>query len=57
MDNHNDSKFWVAQDMAFIPWCDELRVICIDGWRESVGIKREIKEAERLGKKVDLVYI
>jgi len=52
--NPNNSAFWVAQDLSFIEWCDEMHVICIDGWRESKGIKAEMAEANRLGKTIVL---
>lgn len=50
--NENNGKFWIKQDKAFIDWCDELYVLCIDGWDESVGIKEEVDYAKKLGKKV-----
>ena len=44
--------FWSKWNATFIEWCDELHVICIEGWRESGGVQDEIKIAERLGKEV-----
>ena len=55
MDNHNDSSFWVDQDLAFIPWCDEVWVCRIDGYLQSAGIRRETEEAKRLGKPVRFI--
>lgn len=55
MDNSNDSHFWVDQDMAFIPWCDEMWVLRLDGYVQSKGVAREIGEAQRLGKKVRFI--
>lgn len=47
-----DPDFWVRQDLVFMPVCDEVWVLRLRGWRNSRGIRVEIEEAERLGKKV-----
>lgn len=36
------SDYWVAFDEAFMEMCSEMIVICLDGWEQSNGIKREI---------------
>ncbi len=35
---------WIERDMWFLTRCDELYILCIDGWRESVGIKHEVAQ-------------
>ncbi len=47
--------YWEKADRTFLEWCDEVWVLCLDGWKESKGVQAEIKIAEELGKKV--VYI
>jgi len=47
--------YWQQFDETFIEWCDELWVLQLDGWRESVGVKAEVKIAEKLHKPA--VYI
>ncbi len=42
-------EFWQLQDLPILRQCDRLFVLCIDGWRESVGVTAEIAEASRLG--------
>jgi hypothetical protein len=42
----------LAQDKAFIDWCDEVYVLAIPGWEESRGVQWEIDYAKRLGKNV-----
>ena len=43
---------WAEIDRAWIEKSDEVWVLCIDGWRESVGVTAELKIAEQLGKPV-----
>lgn len=50
--NHLDQDFWLNQDVAFLPWCDEVWVLKLEGWTESTGIKKELKMARKLKKKV-----
>ena len=45
-------SFWEAQDRSFVEWADIIVVICIDGWKESVGVQAEIRLAEELGKQI-----
>jgi nucleoside 2-deoxyribosyltransferase len=40
-----DHQFWLRQDYDFLEQCDELIILMLDGWRESVGIKAEIEMA------------
>jgi len=49
LNNHNDSEFYVRQDLAFLPYCTELRVVHMAGWMLSRGVAREIGEAKRRG--------
>ena len=44
--------FWSRWNKTFIEWCDELHVICIDGWIESRGVQDEIRIAKEMGKPV-----
>lgn len=44
--------FYAAYDEVLISRCDELHVLMLDGWRESVGVTAEIAIAERLNKPV-----
>ena len=48
-------EFWKEWNKTFIEWCDELYVVCIDGWRESRGVQDEISIATEMGKKVVLI--
>ena len=49
-----DNGFWLRQDLWILKFCDELHILCIDGWEESRGIKIEIKEAINIG--MEVVY-
>ena len=48
--NHNDSSFWVDQDLSFLTgWADEMWVLMLDGWEESKGIKMEMQASLSAG--------
>jgi nucleoside 2-deoxyribosyltransferase len=48
----DDWQFWSAQDRRFLEACDELWVLTLDGWQQSIGIHAEIAIARELGKTV-----
>lgn len=48
----DDWKTWAEFDKELIRRCDGVIVLCIDGWRESIGVKAEIKFAKSIGKPV-----
>jgi len=50
-----DHDFWLRQDLWILAICDEMHILCLDGWRESKGIKTEIEFAEKLGIDVRMV--
>lgn len=41
--------FWEPYDIAFLERCDEMIVLMLDGWRESIGVNAEIEFAHRKG--------
>jgi hypothetical protein len=47
-----DWRFWERHDRRFLEVCDEVVVLMLDGWRESVGVTAEIAIARELGKPV-----
>ena len=47
---------WALRDLTFISRCNEVWVVTMDGWKESVGVQEEIKFAKTiLGCKVKYV--
>jgi nucleoside 2-deoxyribosyltransferase len=44
--------YWERFDRAHLVRCDEVVVLMLEGWRESVGVVAEIRIAEELGKPV-----
>jgi nucleoside 2-deoxyribosyltransferase len=44
--------FWSRFDRALLARCDEVLVLMLDGWQESVGVQAEIRIARALGKPV-----
>ncbi|HUQ71568.1 MAG TPA: DUF1937 family protein [Planctomycetaceae bacterium] len=47
-----DWSFWERHDRDHLSRCDEIIVLMLDGWRESVGVVAEIQIARELGKPV-----
>lgn len=39
--------FWMNQDLPFLKCCDEMIVICEEGWKESRGVQQEIEFAKK----------
>jgi nucleoside 2-deoxyribosyltransferase len=47
-----DWPFWERIDRDHLERCDEVVVLMLDGWKESIGVAAEIRIAEELGKPV-----
>jgi len=47
-----DWRFWEPFDRSQLERCDEVVVLMLDGWRESVGVQAEIQIADEVGKPV-----
>jgi len=44
--------FWKKFDRKFLEVCDELFILAIEGWKDSIGVAGEIEIARSLGKPV-----
>jgi len=44
--------FWQRHGRRFLEVCDEVVVLMLNGWQESVGVQAEIAIARELGKPV-----
>jgi hypothetical protein len=44
--------YWEAYDKRLLAICDQLYVLTLDGWQESVGVAAEMKLARSMGKPV-----
>lgn len=44
--------FWRSLDEEFLKICDELWIILLSGWKESIGVRGEIILAKRLHKPI-----
>lgn len=51
-----DWRFWERHDRRYLEACDEVVVLLIDGWRESVGVQAEIAIARKLGKPITYLH-
>lgn len=52
-----DHDFWLRQDLWVLEICDEMQILCLDGWESSKGIKTETEFAKKLGIPVKLVLM
>jgi hypothetical protein len=50
-------KFWERFDHQHLERCDEVVVLLLDGWRESIGVQAEIRLARELSKPVRYVVL
>jgi hypothetical protein len=50
-----DWEFWKEHDLSMLDTCEELWVICLGGWKESVGVRAEIQHAADTGKVIRYV--
>jgi hypothetical protein len=53
--NKTKENYWVQHGIQMVSACQEMRVLCLDGWEDSNGIKGEIAKAESL--KIPIKYI
>jgi hypothetical protein len=44
-----DFDLWMRMDLPLLKNADELHVLCIEGWRTSRGVNREIEFATQIG--------
>lgn len=47
---------WMKADLPLLRKADELHVLCIDGWRSSRGVTKEIEYADAMGIPVRRVF-
>lgn len=50
-----DWQYWQKHDRRYLEVCDEVIVLMLDGWQESVGVQAEIAIAWELGKPVSFL--
>jgi nucleoside 2-deoxyribosyltransferase len=48
-------EFWREYCESFVEWADEVQVLMLEGWMDSVGVKAEVEVALRLKKAVNFV--
>jgi hypothetical protein len=46
----SDWTFWERADREHLTRCDEVLVLTLDGWEQSIGLAAEIEIAKELGK-------
>lgn len=47
--------YWIEHGLKMVDVCDEMRVLCLEGWELSGGIKGEVARAEARG--IEVKYI
>ena len=54
-DDSISNSAWYALGLQFLARCDEMRILALDGWENSVGVGLEIRYARQLRIPVSLV--
>lgn len=49
-------EFWKKFDEVYLGICSSLRILCLDGWEDSTGLKAEVRMMEDLGKPIEYVH-
>jgi hypothetical protein len=52
-----DWSFWERNDREHLARCDEVLVLTLDGWEESVGVREEVRIAREMGKPIRFLDI
>jgi Domain of unknown function (DUF1937) len=52
-----DWEFWRKIDTDWLERCDDVVVLLLPGWRESVGVTAEIKIAKELGLPIRYMHV
>lgn len=52
-----DWAFWETVDKVFLDRCDELYVLALPGWKDSVGVTAEIEHMKNSGKPIRYVSL
>jgi hypothetical protein len=52
-----DWRFWQRHDRPFLEACDEVVVLMLDGWQDSLGVQAEIALAREMGKPVSFMAV
>ena len=50
-------EYWEGFDLEMLEKSDEVWVLMLDGWSESVGVKQEIEYAKKLGKIIRYIEV
>jgi hypothetical protein len=48
-------EFWMLQDLPILRRCDEMLLLGLSGWKNSLGVSREMFEAMRLKIPITLI--
>ncbi len=51
----SDHDFWLGQDIPILQRCDELLILGLENWEQSLGVRKEMFEALALKKPITLI--
>lgn len=52
-----DWEFWRNIDLSVLSHCDEVWILCLDGWKSSIGVQSEIAAAQITGKPIRYIGV
>lgn len=44
---NSEFNYWRKRDLTYISRCDELWILPLEGWQESMGVQEEVKFAKK----------
>jgi uncharacterized protein YdaT len=47
--------YWIKHGIKMVEVCNEMRVLCLEGWQESKGVQGEIEKAKELNIKIKYI--
>jgi hypothetical protein len=53
--NNAKEGYWLRHGLKMVDVCNEMHVLCLDGWEDSGGLRGEIARAEKLGAEIKYI--
>jgi len=54
--DEKDLDFWLRQDLPLLEMCDEVWVLALPGWKESLGVQAEMVHARLYRKPIRILH-
>lgn len=54
-DDNTKEGYWIKHGLRLVDACDQIHVLCLDGWEKSAGVKGEIERGVKNGAEIRYV--